>query len=105
LLANMTLSDLKFTSSKSIGKGSYGTVQVATHVPSGIKVAVKMIEKSTLTNSKIRETLRREIQIQKKLKHINIVRLYTCLEDETTFYLILEYVEQGNLFYFIRNRK
>ena len=101
----MQLSDLKFESKKIVGKGSYGTVSVATHKPSGIKVAVKMIDKLSLTSNKLRDTLRREIQIQKKLRHMNIVRFYTSLEDEKYIYLILEYVKQGNLFYLIRNRK
>lgn len=61
LLADMTLKDLKFDSAKSIGKGSYGIVQLATHIPSGIRVAVKKIDKSTLTSARIRETLKREI--------------------------------------------
>jgi serine/threonine protein kinase len=52
----------------------------------------------------MKETLKREIEIQKQLKHVNIVRLYTSLEDERYIYLILEYVEQGNLFFIIRNK-
>ena len=59
----MKLNELRFEDTKFIGKGSYGTVSLATHEPSGIKVAVKKIEKVNLTNEKIRETLRREIQI------------------------------------------
>ena len=61
LLANMQLKELNFDDKKSIGNGSYGTVTLATHIPSGIRVAVKKIDKTSLTNAKIRETLRREI--------------------------------------------
>ena len=53
----------------------------------------------------MKETLKREIQIQKQLKHVNIVRLYTSLEDERYIYLILEYVKQGNLFFIIRKKR
>jgi len=35
---------------------------------------------------------------------VNIVRLYTSLEDTKFIYLILEYVKLGNLFFIIRNK-
>jgi len=60
ILARIKLEDLQFEP-KSIGKGSYGTVQIATHKPSGIQVAVKKIEKSSLKSAKMKETLKREI--------------------------------------------
>ena len=53
----MQLNELKFDNKKSIGKGSYGTVNLATHIPSGIRVAVKKIEKKSMRSAKIRETL------------------------------------------------
>ena len=88
----MKLSELAFEE-KIIGKGSYGSVQLATHVPTSMKVAVKKLDKGTIKTPKMQETLNREIQIQKKLKHVNIVRLFSSLEDEKYIYLILEYVE------------
>lgn len=77
---------------------------MALHRPSGIKVAVKKILKSSLTSPKVISALKNEVKIHKKLKHVNIVRLYTSLEDKEYIYLILEHVKQGNLFYIIRNR-
>jgi len=47
----------------------------------------------------------REVEIHKTLKHENIIRLFTSLEDENYIYLVLEYAAQGNLFYTIRNKK
>ena len=40
ILAKVRLSDLAIDQ-KQIGKGSYGTVSLAVHKPSGIRVAVK----------------------------------------------------------------
>ena len=68
-------------------------------------VAVKKIEKASLTSSKIKETLIREIRIQKQLNHEYICRLYTSFEDKETIYLALEYASKGNLFYLIRKEK
>lgn len=97
----MKLEELDFEE-KVIGRGAYGSVQLALHKPSGTKVAVKKLDKNQIKTPRMKETLQREIQIHKKLKHVNIVRLYASLEDERFIYLVLEYVQQGNLFYLIR---
>ena len=57
--------ELMQTKEANLGKGSYGQVQLARHKQTQILVAVKKIEKSSLTSSKIKETLIREIRIQK----------------------------------------
>ena len=57
--------DLEFIQSKegNLGKGSYGEVQLAMHKGTGIQIAIKKIEKASLSSSKIKETLIREIRI------------------------------------------
>ena len=101
MLANMTLDELEFEG-KQLGKGSYGQVQLAVHKPSGVKVAVKKLDKRTIKTPKMKETLRREIQIHKKLKHVNIVRMYADLEDAQYIYLVMEYVNKSNLFILLK---
>ena len=61
----MTKRDLEFLKSREadLGKGSYGAVQLAKHIKTGSLIAIKKIEKSSLTSSKIKETLIREIRI------------------------------------------
>ena len=46
-----------------------------------------------------------EISIHLKLLHENIARLYSYYEDESAFYLIMEYAEKGTLFNLIQNSK
>lgn len=72
------------------------------HKPSGIKVAVKKLDKRMIKTAKMRETIKREIEIHKKLKHVNIVRMYTSLEDGEFLYLVMEYVTKSNLFVLIK---
>ena len=107
LLSNITKNDLEFlqTREANLGKGSYGEVQLAQHKSTGIQIAVKKIEKASLSSNKIKETLIREIRIQKQLNHEYICRLYTSFEDKNTIYLALEYASKGNLFYLIRKEK
>lgn len=107
IMSSITMRDLQFETSKdaSLGKGSYGEVQKATHKSLGIPIAVKKIDKRSLTSSKIKETLIREIRIQKQLNHDYLCRLYSSFEDKDTIYLALEFAAKGNLFFLIRKEK
>ena len=106
-MAIMNLSDIEFIKSGNniLGKGSYGEVELAKHKRNGKKLAIKKIDKQSLSNKKIKATLMREVEIHKKLKHENIIRLFTSMEDNIYIYLVLEYASKGNLFYLIRNKK
>lgn len=88
-----------------LGKGAYGQVEMAVHVKTGTKLAVKKIDKRSIANKKIKATLMREVDIHKNLNHENIIRLYSSFEDSEYLYLVLEYAEGGNLFFYIRNSK
>ena len=48
------------------------------------------------------EALKRELNIQKALKHEHIVKLYNAFESKGFLYIILEYVEKGNLFEYMK---
>ena len=99
----MTLAELEFQD-KQLGKGSYGQVQLALHKPTGIKVAVKKLDKRMIKTPKMKEALKSEIDIHKKLKHVNIVRMYADLEDESYIYLVMEYVAKSNLFTLVKKQ-
>jgi serine/threonine protein kinase len=107
MLSNIAKQDIEFIMTKeaNLGKGSYGEVQLARHKTTGVMLAIKKIEKASISSSKIRETLIREIRIQKQLNHEYICRLYGSFEDKTTIYLALEYASKGNLFYLVRREK
>lgn len=51
------------------------------------------------------EALRRELQIQKILRHEHIVKMHTSFEKDGYLYIVLEYIKHGNLFEFMRKRK
>ena len=56
---------------------------------------------------KIEDKIRigREIEILKKLKHPNIVQLYSVIEDEKQIFLIMEYIKGKELFQYILDKK
>ncbi|KAF7732298.1 hypothetical protein EC973_005194 [Apophysomyces ossiformis] len=91
-----TLDD--FDIGKSLGKGKFGHVYLAREKKSGYVVALKVLYKSELENSGVETQLRREVEIQKQLKHPHILRLYGYFHDETRVFLILELAAKGELY-------
>lgn len=104
-LAAMKLADLEIDDSRCIGKGAYGFVYLATHRPTGIQVAVKKLDKELLKKKTLALLLKSEIEIHKRLKHDNIVRLYADLQDAKYMYLVMEYVPKNNLYKEIKKAK
>ncbi|KAI5984307.1 kinase-like domain-containing protein [Pisolithus albus] len=95
---------------RTIGKGSSGRVRIARHVKTHQLAAVKIVPKSTIlnpVNKPARHTflsIEREIVIMKLIDHPNILRLYDVWETHSDLYLILEYVEGGELFDYLCNK-
>lgn len=91
---------------KTLGRGATGRVLLATHKSNGQKAAVKVVSKSELDEDEIKNSnddslpygIEREIIIMKLLTHPNVLRLYDVWETSKNLYLVLEYVEGGELF-------
>jgi serine/threonine protein kinase len=88
-------------------------VRIARHLKTGQYAAVKIVSKNVLLNSikkladsaeHILLSIEREIVIMKLIDHPNIMRLYDVWETSTELYLILEYVEGGELFDYLCNK-
>ena len=82
-------------SPEELGKGSYGKVVLGIMRQVKVKRAVKIIDKSKVSNV---DRFRFEVEIMKKLDHPNILRLYDYFEDQDFVYLVLELCTGGELF-------
>ena len=81
-------------------------VKLGIHIPTGEKVAIKILEKEKIVDQSDIERVSREIQILKLIRHPNIIQLYEIIEDNTHLYLIMEYAVGGELFeYIVDNSK
>ena len=58
---------------RDLGKGTFGKVKVGTHLPSGEKVAIKVLEKDKIQDVNDVERVAREIQILKMVRHPVVV--------------------------------
>ena len=95
-----------YTLENEIGKGGFATVYQGTHIPTGEKVAIKIIDKTQLQEDQLNlKRLESEISILKIVKHKNIISLYEILETPEKIYLIMELCEKGELFDYIVSQK
>ncbi|KAG8924918.1 hypothetical protein FRC01_010899, partial [Tulasnella sp. 417] len=95
-----------------------GHVRIARHAKTGEYAAVKIVSKHALVNSrmsmahvgeeedKILLAIEREIVIMKLIDHPNVLSLYHVWETKSELYLVMEYVQGGELFdYLQRGRR
>eukprot|EP01135_Chromosphaera_perkinsii_P001743 Nk52_evm12s210 gene=Nk52_evmTU12s210 len=93
---------------KTLGHGTTGRVKLGTRVveevPGAEKmqqqhVAVKIIDKTQLQlNPTLKKKTEREISIMKLIEHPNVLGLYDVYESPHHLFLVLEYIEGGELF-------
>ncbi|TRY58097.1 hypothetical protein DNTS_022731 [Danionella cerebrum] len=82
---------------RTIGKGNFAVVKLASHVITRAKVAIKMVDKTQLDEENLKKIFR-EVQIMKMLRHPHIIRLYQVMETERMIYLVTEYASGGEIF-------
>ena len=58
-----------------------------------------------LNTDSMRDSLKNEIKIQKKLYHPHIIHLHHFFEDFDNIYLVLDYAENGNLCALLKRKK
>ena len=85
---------------KVLGSGAFGKVFL-THNKHNTKheVAIKVLNKKKLVDHL--DAIQEEIQILTKLDHPNIVKYYETYIDDRYIYLVMEYIDGGELFDFI----
>ena len=89
-----------------LGQGTFSKVCQGVHLPTGEKVAIKIMSKEQIKEKSDKIRIEKEINIQKKLHHQNIVQQYAIIETDTTIYIISEYCSGGELFdYIVSKRK
>ena len=92
---------LKFTDyyeiKQNIGKGKFGLVNLAIHKKTNMKVAIKIINKSSIKTQEDNQLVRSEIDIMKLCHHPNIVRLLDHFENADYIFIVMEYIAGGDL--------
>ncbi|XP_066391310.1 CBL-interacting protein kinase 21-like isoform X4 [Miscanthus floridulus] len=88
----------KYEMGRTLGEGHFGKVKLARDADTGRTFAIKILDRQRILAMKINEQIKREIATLKLLKHPNVVRLYEVSASKTKIYMVLEYVNGGELF-------
>ncbi|KAK1390299.1 Non-specific serine/threonine protein kinase [Heracleum sosnowskyi] len=88
----------KYELGRTLGEGNFGKVKYAKNLDSGHSFAVKILEKTRIVDHRIIDQIKREIGTLKLLRHPNVVRLHEVIASKTKIYMVLEYVDGGELF-------
>ena len=91
---------------KIIGGGSFGQVFLVTNIINQKLYAIKhMIKKNLSKKLNSLESIYKEIYIQSRIDHPNILPILYVKETSIDFDLVLEYAKGGSLFHYIRRRR
>ncbi|GAW08155.1 Pkinase-domain-containing protein [Lentinula edodes] len=92
-----------------LGQGASGRVRIARHAKTGQMAAIKIIPKNLLASrveglnlagaeaERQEQSLRREVVLMKLIEHPNIMKLYDVWDLPDELFLVLEYVQGGEL--------
>ncbi|KAJ9253435.1 hypothetical protein DTO207G8_4168 [Paecilomyces variotii] len=111
---------------KTLGKGATGRVRLAKHAVTGQAAAIKIVSKKSAAMVQSESIaamdrnagllagamgsagarpmpcgIEREVVIMKLIEHPNVINLYDVWENRGELYLVLEYVEGGELFEYV----
>lgn len=87
-----------YVTGQTLGEGTFGCVKLATHMITGEKVAMKILDKEKIKCADDFKRIVREIQVLKMLDCPNVVRLLEVIDTPRNIYLVQEYVSGGELF-------
>lgn len=76
-------------------------MHLGTHLVTGEKVAVKILEKDKIVDAADVERVSREVKVLKMLRHPNLIQLYEIIETSRQLCLVMEYCSGGELFDYI----
>jgi len=85
-----------------LGKGQFGTAHLVREKTSCLTRVCKTISKKEFKMSHLWEA---EIQVMKKLDHMNVIKVYEVYEDERNLYIIMETCSGGELQDLIQNAR
>lgn len=81
-----------------LGEGGFGRVYLGYDTIKKEEVAVKFIDKKLISEGNLQEYVDREVEVMKKIKHRHVVALYSVINSNKGYYLVMELAANGELF-------
>ena len=85
---------------KEIGAGAYSKVYLVEDANTKEKYALKTMELNELSQDDF-ENVVKEIESHINFNHPNIIKLYDYIKIGSKVYMLLEYIDSGNVFYYL----
>ena len=86
---------------KTLGKGTFGKVKLGIHIPSGDKVAIKILEHSKIKEKDDEIRVKREFEMIQIFNHPNVILVTEIFAYRDSYYIVMDYCEGGELFNYI----
>ncbi|OWZ06059.1 AGC protein kinase [Phytophthora megakarya] len=81
-----------------LGRGTFGTVQLARHLDTGATVAIKVLKRQLVHEMKQEKNILREQSVHLGLLHPFVARLYATFQDNDALYFVLEFCPGGEIY-------
>jgi len=91
----------QFKTLRELGKGSFGVVNQVVHEETGEIFAMKVLDKKKIVERGLQEQLKREVLLQLRTQHTNVVRMLFYFEDSKEVFCLLEHADGGHLFSYL----
>jgi len=88
---------------KELGAGTFGIVYKTFNTISGNKHATKILKKNFIRQDYWKR-IKTEIEIIKTVNHPNIIKFVDTFENSEYYFMVLEYLKDGNLTKFIKSK-
>lgn len=89
---------------KQIGQGAYATVCFGLHKETNKKVAIKIYEKFKLLDPQRKKSVRCEIRLMERMRHLNIVNFHEALDTPKQIFLVMDFLGGGSLHHYLKKR-
>jgi serine/threonine protein kinase len=83
---------------KTIGEGTFARVKLARDSRTGDVCAIKVLDRNHVLRHKMVEQIKREISTMKLIRHPNVVQLHEVMASKSKIYMVLDFVDGGELF-------
>ncbi|POM79478.1 AGC/PKA protein Kinase [Phytophthora palmivora] len=86
---------------RTLGSGTFGRVKLVRHMPTGAAYALKILNKASVVAYKQQRNVVNEKSVMAQCNHPFLLKLYTTFKDATRLYLLIEFVQGGELFNYL----
>jgi serine/threonine protein kinase len=92
-----------FLMQTTLGSGTYGKVVLVKHKGNGKLYAMKILKKKEIREKKQVEHTKTERRVLERVNHPFIVRMKYAFADKEKLYLVMDYCNGGELFFYLTN--